>query len=362
MLGALTSFGSKRYDQEMTRENLRRRLRRGARRATMSEVATAAGVSTSTVSLFLRRPGAVSAPLSRRVHDAIDRLGYVPNRMAGALASARSRVIGVIVPSMVNSFFAGTVEALEAVVAPQGYQLLLGNSQYDEDREEAIARAFLAWSPAAMVVTGLRHTRATARLLIGADVPVVEVWEMGESPLDMLVGFSHHKAGRTMADHHYISGGRKRVAFIGAMLDRDRRAGARRKGYAAAVSARGAHEEMVLELPGRASTEAGAAAIVEVRRRWPEVDAVCCSNDTLALGVLFECSRRGWRVPGVIAVSGFGDLEFAAQTNPALTTIRPPREEIGRVAGEILLARFAGSSPRPLIHDLAFELIARASG
>jgi LacI family gluconate utilization system Gnt-I transcriptional repressor len=346
---------------DLRRPRVTARVRRRAARATMTEVAAAAAVSPSTVSLYLRKPAAVSGELGRRIQHVIDRTGYVPNLAAGGLAAARTRVVGVIVPSMINAFFAGTIETLEAALGRSGHQLLLGNSHYSVEREEALVRAFLAWSPAAMVLTGVKHTRNTARLLVGADIPVVEMWELAEAPLDVVVGFSHHEVGRAMARHLYARGCRA-VAFVGARMKEDRRAHARRNGYEAVVRETGRHEAIVVDVPEPAQAAVGARALAAALAAHPEIDGVCCSNDTLALGALAECKRRGIAVPRELAVIGFGDLDFAGQSIPALTTVRPPREDIGRVCAELLAVRLAGGEPPQRVHDLGFELVARESG
>jgi LacI family gluconate utilization system Gnt-I transcriptional repressor len=327
---------------------------------TLKDVAAAATVSASTVSLYLRRPEAVSAERAARIQRVVDRTGFVPNLLAGGLAAARARVVGVVVPSMLNAFFASTVETLEEELGRDGKQLLLGNSHYSEAREEALVRAFLAWSPAAIVLTGVRHSRATVRLLMRADLPVVEMWELAEQPLDVAVGFSHLAAGRAMA-RHLIDAGRRRIAFVGARMQADRRAGARRDGYAEALRAAGGREPIVVDMPEPAQAPAGARGLAALLAAHPDVDGLCCSNDSVAFGALAECARRGIRVPADLAVIGFGDLEFAGQCVPALSTVRPPRAEIGRVCAQVLRERFEAGTPERRVHDLGFELVVRES-
>ncbi|MGJ3265314.1 MAG: LacI family DNA-binding transcriptional regulator, partial [Salinarimonas sp.] len=158
---------------------LARRGRRKMQVVTMTEVAAAAGVSPSTVSLYFRRPKSVSPAARAAIAQAVSELGYVPNLVAGGLAAASSRVVSLIVPSVRNAFFAETVSALEAALAPQGLQVMLGHTEYDLAREEALVRAALAWAPAAIVLTGLEHAPDTRALLQRARVPVVEMWERG---------------------------------------------------------------------------------------------------------------------------------------------------------------------------------------
>lgn len=338
------------------------RRRRGVTaRSRMADVARLAGVSTSTVSRALREPGIVSIELRARIEEAVQRLAYRPNLMAGGLATARSRTVGVIVPSIINSFFAGTVEEMTAPLAAHGYQLMLGNSGYSEETEEALVLSFLSWSPAAIVLTGHHHSRRTLRMLLEADLPVVEMWELAERPLDSAVGFSNRAVGATVA-RHFVAGGARRLAFVGAALDRDFRAAERGMGFIEAARAVGLEKPVRIAMPERASVKIGGEGVRELLAHAPEVEAAFFSNDALALGALFECQRRGWAVPGRLRLCGFGDLDYAAACVPALTTVRPPREKIGRRIADLLLSRFQGDGEKGTVVDLGFELIVRESG
>ncbi len=334
--------------------------RRGQNRSRMADVARLAGVSTSTVSRALRQPEIVSGELRARIQEAIERLAYVPNLVAGSLAAASTRTVGVIVPSIINSFFAATVEEMAEVLAGKGYQLMLGNSGYSTEAEESLVASFLAWSPAAIVLTGRQHSRPTVRRLIEADVPVVEMWELSDHPLDCAVGFSHREVGRAVA-RHFIERGARRLGFVGAALDLDRRAAERGAGFAEAAISAGLPEPVRVALPERATVTTGGSGLAELIARAPDCEAVFLSNDALALGALFECQRRGWAVPDRLRLCGFGDLDYAAASVPALSTVRPPRREIGRRIAELLLERFAGGGAKGTSVDLGFALIVRES-
>ena len=232
-----------------------------------------------------------------------------------------------------------------------------------------------------MVLTGRRHSRGTIRSLIEAGIPIVEMWEMSDQPIDTVVGFSQRGTGERAA-RHFAERGARRLGFVGAALDRDYRAADRHAGFVEAALQAGCEEPAAIRLPERASGTAGAEGLARLMAAYPEVDAVLFSNDALALGGLFEAQRKGWAVPGRLKVCGFGDLEFAAATQPALTTIRPPRREIGARIAEILRSRltlipqngprFAGEddaeakSPKQRAgpsgaFDLGFELVVRGS-
>lgn len=341
----------------------RKRSRRATQRLTMTDVASAAGVSPSTVSLYLRRPEAVSAELAARVRTVIDELGYVPNLVAGSLAAAKSRTVGVILPSITNSFYAETYNTLQQAFQAAHYQTLLGVSEFDPEREEELIRAMLAWSPAAMVVTGLHHTDRTRAMLGSCGVPVVETWDIpsAQSPaVDMSVGFSHFEVGRRQTSHLYDQGSRK-VAYIGAAVHQDMRVRSRTDGYEDEVRRRGLHEPIAFTAPDTASTPVGIWLIDEVLTTHPDIDGVVCSNDALALGVLFEANRKGLRVPDDLAVVGFGDLTFSASCIPPLTTVRPPQREIGELAAGLILARLGDDKALATQRNLECELVVRDS-
>jgi len=328
---------------------------RSGGRATLADVARLAGVSASTVSLWLRAPTRVSEARGRAIARAVDRLGYVPNRMAGALASARGQMVGVIVPSLVNSFFSATVTALEAGLRPAGLVTLLGHTDYDLRAEGALVRAFLSYAPAALVLTGLAHAPETRRMLAGAGVPVVEMWETGAATIDMSVGFPHAQAGRMQA-RHLIGQGARRLAFIGARLGQDRRAAARAEGAGEAVAEAGLSAMEVVEADA-ATAGAAKAVVCERLARAAAPDGLIFSNDTLALGGLFAARQAGCRVPGELMLIGFGGLDPAAASVPSLSTVVPPREEIGVAAARMVLARQAGRpGPRECRLDPRLEI------
>ena len=314
------------------------RNRRSTMRTTMSDVARIAEVSPSTVSLFLRDPDAVSEPRRARIRQAIEALRYVPNRMAGALATASTHVVGVIVPSLVNSFFAETVSALQSVLMTEGYQILIGHTTYDPQREEELVRTFLSWSPSAIVLTGLGHSRTTRQMLISSSIPVVEIWELGPQPIDMMVGFSHGDVGR-MQTRHLIDRGCRNIAFIGAQLGQDARAAQRAQGYCDVLKSHSGMSPPEIAVAPAQTASAGAETFAELIRARPGLDGIVFSNDILALGAFMEAQRQGIAIPRQLRMIGFGGLDFTSAHVADLSTIVPPRREIGEEAARLLLAR-----------------------
>lgn len=327
------------------------------RRARIEDVAKAAGVSAITVSRALREPHRVAEETRRAVLRAVSRLGYVPDLVAGALASYRSRVIGAIVPTIAGAMFADTVQGMSDALHAEGYQLLLGAHGYDLAAELALVQAFIGRRADGLILTGVQHAPATRRILAVAAVPVVETWDIGRAPLDMTVGFSNFRAARAMAEH-LVARGYRRLAFVSGPLRAHDRSRPRRDGFRAGA---GGMPLVELHMASGSDMRSGANAIVELMAREAKVEAAFFVNDTMAAGALMECTRRGWPMPGRVAIAGFGDFEVAAAVAPALTTVRISGYEIGRRAALMLTARLAGKEVPPATVDLGFEIVARDS-
>ena len=335
-----------------------RRRRRSSGSVTLRDVAARAGVAMMTASRALNAPETVSEALRARVEAAARQLGYVGNRYARGLASDRTQLITVIVPSVSGRVFADIVRGADQVLKPQGYQILVSNTAYSLEEEEEVCRRVLGWRPDGVIVSGIDHTEGARRLLAGSGVPVVEALELGPEPIDINVGISHYEAGRA-AGSHLVGTGRRRLGFVGAQMDLDFRARRRRDGFLAAL----AEADLALAHEGSyaqpTSFELGARAITDLAARGASVDALFCVNDELAIGAVLECLRRGIAVPDAVAIIGFNDLDISGQLVPALTTVRSPRERIGRVAAQAILDRLDGTRPEADSVDVGFELIVR---
>ncbi len=336
---------------------LHRRVRPGA--VTLKHVAERAGVAPITVSRAINTPSSVSASLRAQIEEAVAELGYVPNRVAGMLASAHSRIVPVIVPSLSNAVFIEVIQGVQTVLEAEGYQLLLGNTQYDLDRETELVSTLLGWSPAGIIVAGLRHAERTEALLRGCNRPVVEVMEAGR-PIDMNVGLSHLKAGAMMG-RHLIERGYRRIGFVGGRLEADYRAMQRYRGLDRALAEAGLARRPPFEHPDSSSPEVGGRELLAVLRQAPELDALFFANDDLAVGALLCAAREGIAVPKRVAIAGFNGFGIGALTSPALTTIVSPRRDIGEIAARKLLARVAGSPAGPARVDVGCRLAVRES-
>jgi LacI family gluconate utilization system Gnt-I transcriptional repressor len=337
-----------------------KKSRRSSGAITLQDVAKLAGVAPITASRAINKPDSVSAVVLKKVMTAVERTGYVPNRMAGSLASNRSRVIAAVVPSTVMSVFVQTVEVMNNALFDAGYQLMLGQSSYSAEREEALLEAVIGRRPDGIFLAGvLRPGKARARL-VAAGIPVVESWDLTQTPVDMLIGFSHLEIGRAVAKY-LIDKGRKRFALVTAG---DERADRRATAFKQAVAAQGLGEVLTVNVGDSRTLKSGRDALATVLANSPKskpIDCIYCSSDLLAMGVLIEAVARGISVPKTLSVMGFGDFPFGADIEPALSTVRINGADIGRLAARYLIERAEGKSIDKPIVDVGFSIVERAS-
>ena len=323
----------------------------------MADVARVAGVSLVTVSRVINQPDKVAAETLAQVREAIERLRYVPNLTAGSLASNRSRIIAAVVPTLASSIFSETIDGLSQALASAGYQLLVGQTQFDGTQEVQVVDAFIGRRvDGLMLIRSADGNEVDERLAV-AGIPFVQAWELGDPGMEMSVGFSNFDAGKA-AGRYLIERGYTRLGFIGSTTGR---AIARLDGLIHATVTAGLPPPAVRHVGPLDAVGQLSDVIDDLCQRHPDVHAVLCANDMLAAGLVFECQRRGIKVPGDLAVMGFADLPIAAAMVPALTTVHVQSLEIGRRAGELLLARLGTDQITDARIDLGFEVIRRES-
>ncbi|WPB57471.1 LacI family DNA-binding transcriptional regulator [Xylophilus sp. GOD-11R] len=335
----------------------RKRPHNRAAAITTLDVAAMAGVSAMTVSRVLNTPDKVAPATVARVREAIERTGFVPNMLAGALSSQRTRLIAAIVPEMANTMFAKTIQAFCDVMAAAGYQVLFGLSGYPHSQEDSLLSAILARRPDALYLTGIERSQETRRRLLAAKIPVVECWDLTPTPLDMVVGFSHADCGRAIAGHLLAKGHRR----IGAVWADDARAGMRLRHLQRTLAEAGAPPAIEAISAAPSTLRAGREGLARLLDAGHRLDAIACSSDALAQGVLAGVLSRGLRIPQDLAVIGFGDVDAAASTYPTLTTVRIESAAMGRLAAEGLLRRLSGDESGPKVSDTGFSIVERES-
>ena len=335
-----------------------RRSRRGSGAVTLHDVARLAGVAPITASRALKTPHQVSEDVLKKVSDAVAATGYVPNLLAGGLASTRSRLVAAVVPTISGLVFLESVQALTEALAEQGYQLMLGQAGYTGNREDALLEAIIGRRPDGVVLTGIMHSAEGRQRLLASGIPVVETWDLTPTPIDMLVGFSHIEVGRAVAQYLHARG-RRRLAVV---TGDDERAQRRTESFQIAAQALGLPKVQVAVVRAPTSLKSGREGLSALLAKGAaKFDAVFCSSDLLALGVMTEARVRGLAVPAQLAVVGFGDLEFAAALDPALTTVHIKGSAIGRQAAQFIVDRAEGREVPQRVIDIGFSIIERQS-
>ncbi len=338
-------------DQDKNRQNT------GSGPVTLADIAKLAGVSPVTVSRAINTPDMVKPRTLEAIERVIAKTGYVPNLLAGGLASRRTRLIAAVVPSVSSTIFAETIEGLNAELVSAGYQLLLGLSGYDAHRELELTRAILARRPDGIILTGITHLKETRAMLTGAGLPIVEIWDSTPSPLDMAVGFSHSAVGALVANH-LLHRGYDRYAQVGA---NDPRAVQRRDGFVNRLAGIADVELPDLEMNSPSTFRDGRVAMAQLLDRGTGTLGVFCSSDVVAHGALAEAHSRGCRMPDDLAIVGFGDFDFAPHTHPPLTTVRIDRRDIGTKAARSILRKLSGEVDVETMLNVDFQIVARGT-
>ncbi len=313
---------------------------------TLRDVSEASGVSEMTVSRVLRNRGDVSAATRERVIAAAKALGYVPNRIAGGLASNRVNLVAVVIPSLSNLVFpevlGGVSERLEAT----GLQPVVGVTNYSPEREETVLYEMLSWRPSGVILAGLEHTAAARAMLAGTGIPVVEIMDVDGDAIDSVVGISHRAAGRRMAGA-IVAAGYRRIGFLGTKMPEDHRARKRLEGFEEGLAAAG------IALMDREFYSGGSALLkgremtAAILARRPDLDFLYFSNDMIGAGGLLHCLDAGLDVPAQVGLAGFNGVDLLDGLPRRLATMDTHRREIGRRAADIIAARAGGGPPAP---------------
>ncbi len=321
------------------------------RTLTLRDVSEASGVSEMTVSRVLRNRGDVSATTRERVLQAARTLGYVPNKIAGALASQRVNLVGVIIPSLSNMVFPEVMTGISTILDNTGLQPVVGVTNYLPAREETVLYEMLSWRPSGVILAGLEHTAPARAMLAQAGIPIVEIMDIDGPVVDSAVGISHRRAGRQMAEA-IVASGYRRIAFMGTQMPNDFRAKKRLEGFEEALKRAG------MALVDREFYDGGSALLkgremtAAVLRRTPDVDFLYYSNDMIGAGGLLYCLDKGIDVPGKVGLAGFNGVELLDGLPRRLATMDACRLEIGRRAAQII----AGRNEHPDIGPEVVEL------
>lgn len=321
--------------------------------ATLRDVARVAGVSLITASRALGNPSLVSEATIAKVQQAVAATGYLPNLLAGGLKSRRSHTVAGIIPALAVAQFLPTLQVLTETLSQAGYQVILGQSAYDPAREEALITTMISRRPDGLVMMGLVASASARERLARAGIPVVETWDFTPNPVDMLVGFSHEQVGAAVAAYFRQKGWQR----VGVATGDDPRAQRRTQAFRAAWGA----DLPVVAVPAASTLQKGRQALADLLALEPRLQAVSCSSDQMAQGVITEALARGLRVPQDLAVCGFGNAEFSAHMLPSLTTVHVDGALIGQRAAQLILDRWTDRPITQPVVDLGFQVVERVS-
>ncbi len=340
----------------MKKDSLRQRA---TGRVTLADVAKAAGVSPITVSRALRGERSVDPVLVARVQAASDKLRYVPDPAARALASQRSNHVAVLIPLLSNELFVTLLEAVQLRLRQDGFQTFIGVTHYDPAQEEQLLREQLMHRPAGLLVTGFDRTPAAQKLIESSTVPCVYLMETSRRDDLYSVGFSQSDAAYDLT-RHLLDTGRRRIAFAAAQLDP--RTLQRLEGWRKALQESGLYLPTLEWLnPAPSSMALGGVMFEQIMGQAPPLDAVFFCNDDLAQGALLTANRLGVPVPQRVAIAGFNDLRGSDLMNPPLTTVQTPLARVGEAAAGLLLQLIRGEVVEPKSLDMGYRLVLRGS-
>ncbi|NVO26246.1 LacI family DNA-binding transcriptional regulator [Donghicola sp. C2-DW-16] len=313
---------------------------------TLRDVSEASGVSEMTVSRVLRNRGDVSEATRERVLKAARELGYVPNKIAGALASQRVNLVGVVIPSLSNMVFPNVMTGISEVLSQTDLQPVVGVTDYNPETEERVLYEMLSWRPSGMIIAGLEHSDAARAMLVAAGIPVVEIMDVDGKCVDSMVGISHRRAGREMAQA-IIKQGYSRIGFLGTKMPMDHRARKRFEGFTEALAKAGIEIADQEFYSGGSALLKGREMTQEILERTPDLDFIYYSNDMIGAGGMLWLLEQGIDIPGQIGLAGFNGVELLDGLPRRLATMDACRKDIGRKAAEIIAARNDANAPDP---------------
>ncbi|SFL28126.1 LacI family DNA-binding transcriptional regulator [Shimia haliotis] len=311
------------------------------RSLTLRDVSEASGVSEMTVSRVLRNRGDVSAATREKVLTAAKELGYVPNKIAGALASQRVNLVAVIIPSLSNMVFPEVLAGVSQVLEDTELQPVVGVTDYLPEKEEKVLYEMLSWRPSGVIIAGLEHTEAARAMMNASGIPVVEIMDADGEAVDAMVGISHRRAGRVMAAS-ILEAGYKKIAFLGTKMPLDHRARKRFEGFTETLAKSGVEVTEREFYSGGSALAKGREMTKAVLDRSPDIDFIYYSNDMIGAGGLLYLMEKGIDVPGQIGLAGFNGVELLQGLPRQLATMDACRREIGVKAAEIIASRVQG--------------------
>lgn len=330
----------------------------GRGRLKMADIARIAGVDISTISRALADSPRVTDETKQRIRQVVEETGYVVNRSARTLRAQRTGIILVMLPSIASSSFADVVLGIEEVVQEHGYNVIIGNTQYDPEREQRLGRQLLTGAVDGLIlITG--RLPAIVTEMADYDRRIVAVSRRLTDKSIPSVSIDNRAAARDMAD--YLVGlGHRRIAHLSGPLESPVFS-ARLESYREAMSAAALEDEIITSTAPSYDVAGGRGAMQALLTQGHRPTAVMCASDEMAIGAMQAARAAGIVVPADMAFTGFDDITLSEAYEPPLTTIRIPRHELGRVGAQMLLQSLDPRKARPRHNTLDYELVIRRS-
>lgn len=304
-------------------------------RITLEDIAKKVGVTKMTVSRFLNNPSTVAKDTGMKIKAAIDEVGYVPNRAPVMLSQSSTKTLGLAVSSFSNLLFSDLIDGVEERAREYGYEVLITHTSYQEEKEERKIVQLLSYQVDAMILTDSQHTPLTLKRLKTSKVPVVELMSLLDKPIDINVGYDHIKVSYA-AVKGLIESGRKHIAYFGAR--NDHRTLDRQYGYELACKEYGM-TPLRYGSDVHSNFSRGATMMRQAYAEHPDIDAIFCTNDDVAIGAMIACTELGIKIPDQIAVLGYNGLNIGTATVPKLTSVITARNDMGRMAVDLIIKR-----------------------
>lgn len=322
----------------------------------LSQVAQAAGVSKMTASRVLRQNGGYSESTRALVMQKVEELGYLPNRLATVFAGdGTSTFVGVSIPDLGNEVFSQVLEGIDRKFGSFGHQSVLGLTQHTQEAEEDWIRTVLSWKPAGLILTGRYHSTAATEMLKSANIPIVEIWDLNSSPLDMSVGINHFDSGFDMG--RYLVGlGYTKLGYVGTSHNTANAASTRLDGFCKAVEGGGGTVSKQLCLHDTATYYTGFYGTEQLLASGAPIECIFYQNDAMAFGGLQYVQSKGLNVPDDIGIAGWGDLPIASVLPKRMTSMHVPHLKLGKMAAQMMLARLQ-DEPVENCKDIGFHLV-----
>ena len=311
-------------------------------RVSLEEVAKAAGVSKMTASRVLRNGTGFSEETRNKVLQEVERLGYLPNRIAATFGSEQtSTIVGVSVPRLSSTLFGTVLDSINNSLSRLGYQTIIGSHEHDPEAENAWVKNILSWKPAGLILSGHIHTPATIELLKSQAIPVAEIWNLNTSPLDISVGFNHYDCGREMG-RFILSKGYQKIGYVGAEAEAPGMGAIRLSGFIDALKYSGTPITAQEILHDKPSFYAGYYGTENLLNRTSNINAIYYQDDAMAIGGMFFCQSKDIKIPSDIGIAGWGGMEVASVLPQLLTTTIVSTRNLGKSAAEALIAKIRG--------------------